>query len=119
MNSEDPVLSKDSKLKGVGEVFAKKYHPRRSMFSQDPYFAIESKSQGVWGIFERCSQTSNNLEDQWIWKTTLLLRNGNLKGGTLETSKTEGETFTRDVTYGLRYWKPTLMMENSMPRGVQ
>jgi len=47
-----------------------------------------------------------------------LLRNGNLKGGILETSKTEGEIFAKNVIDGLRYWKPTLMMENSMPHGV-
>ena len=116
MNSRTLLFYKDSKLKGVGDVFAKKYHPRRSMFSQDPYFADESKPQrSVW-ISERCSQTSNNLEDQWIWKTTLLLRNGNLKGGTLETSKTEGEIFTKNVVDGSRYWKPTLMMKKSMPQ---
>ena len=40
----EPVLSKDSKLKGVGEVCKKKYHPRRPMFLQDPYFAKESKT---------------------------------------------------------------------------
>ena len=58
------------------------------------------------------------MEDQWDRKTTLLLRNGNLKGGTLETSKTKGEIFTKNVTDGLRYWKPTLMMKNSMPHGM-
>jgi len=55
------------------------------------------------------------MEDQWNWKTTLLLRNGNLKGGILGTAKTEGETFTKNVTDGLRYWKPTIMMRKSMP----
>ena len=44
-----------------------------------------------------------------------MLRNGNLKGEILETSKTEGEIFTENVTDGLRYWKPTLMVKNSMP----
>jgi hypothetical protein len=72
----------------------------------------------VCGISERCSQTSNNLEDQWIWKTTLLLRNGNLKGEVLETSKTEGEIFTRNVIDRLRYWKSTFMTKKSMPHGV-
>ena len=60
----------------------------------------------------------NILEDQWICKTTLLLRNGNLKGEILETSKTEDETFTRNVIDGFRCWEPTLMMKNSMPHGI-
>ena len=64
---------------------------------------------------ERFSRRSNTLEGQWNWKTTLLLRNGNLKGGILETSKIEGEIFTKNVIDGLRYSKPTLMMKNSMP----
>ena len=44
-----------------------------------------------------------------------MLRNGNLKGGILGTAKTEGETFTKNVTDGLRYSKPMLVMKNSMP----
>ena len=49
-------------------------------------------------------------------KTTLVQRIQNLKGEILETSKTEGEIFTKTVIDGLRYWKPTLMMKNSMPQ---
>ena len=60
----------------------------------------------------------NILEHQWICKTTLLLRNGNLKGGILETSKTEGEIFTKNVIDRLRYWDPTYMMKKSMPHGI-
>ena len=86
--------------------------------------------KGMCDISERCSQTSNILEDQWIWKTTLLLRNGNLKGGILETSKTEGEIFTKNVIDGLRYskatfdeefnapWNMEVCVKDSMPNGV-
>ena len=45
-----------------------------------------------------------------------MLRNGNLKGGILETSKTKGEILTKNVVDGSRYWKPTLMMKKSMPQ---
>ena len=107
MNFEDPHFSKDSKLKGGGEVLMKKYHPRRPMYLQDPYFLLRSQGlKGVCEISKRCSRRRNILEDQWIGKTTLLLRNGNLKGGILETLKTEGEIFTKNVTDGLGYWKP-------------
>ena len=57
------------------------------------------------------------MEDQWDRKTTLLLRNGNLKGGILETSKTKGENFTKDVINRLRYWKLPFM-KKSMPHGI-
>ena len=70
-------------------------------------------------ISERCSWKSNVLGDEWIWKTTLAQRIQNLKVEILETSKTEGEIFTKNVIDGLRYWKPTLMMNNSMPHGIQ
>ena len=40
---EDPILSKDLKLKGVGEVFAKKYHPRSPMIFATPLFFLMSQ----------------------------------------------------------------------------
>ena len=73
-------------------------------FSQDPYFSDESKTSKECVIYPKDVVIRVNiLEDQWIWKNTLLLRNGNLKGEIIETSKTEGEIFTKNVVDGLRY----------------